>query len=291
MFQHCLICTDFNDGLQRLVKFIPDLAKGGFKRIVFLHTVSVWEDERVASVDEERVIEAERYFASILKDIPDGVEVKIEVTTVRYSDTILELIKTYAIDVILVGTPLRSGLEAKFLGSHTLELSKATKVPLIILRPQLISTYTNEELSLRCQHLWRYLLIPYDDSPASKYLVQQLKEYVINRPENAFQECLLIWVVDDGGRQVELTQYRLEEAQRKLDGVKQELETLNITVHTQVCQGNPINEILKLAINFDVSAIATSNYRGNFLEWTVSSTAENLLERSWFPLLFCSAKS
>jgi hypothetical protein len=291
MFQHCLICTDFNDGLQRLVKFIPDLAKGGFKRIVFLHTVSVWEDERVASVDEERVIEAERYFASILKDIPDGVEVKIEVTTVRYSDTILELIKTYAIDVILVGTPLRSGLEAKFLGSHTLELSKATKVPLIILRPQLISTYTNEELSLRCQHLWRYLLIPYDDSPASKYLVQQLKEYVINRPENAFQECLLIWVVDDGGRQVELTQYRLEEAQRKLDGVKQELETLNITVHTQVCQGNPINEILKLAINFDVSAIATSNYRGNFLEWTVSSTAENLLERSWFPMLFCSAKS
>jgi nucleotide-binding universal stress UspA family protein len=291
MFQHCLICTDFNDGLQRLVKFIPDLAKGGFKRIVFLHAVSVWEDERVASVDEERVIEAEKYFASILKDIPDGIEVKTEVTTVRYLDTILELVKTHAIDLILLGTPVQSNLEAKFLGSHTLELSKATKIPLMILRPQLISTYTNEELSLRCQHLWRYLLIPYDDSPASKYLVQHLKEYVINRSENAFQECLLIWVVEDGGRNVELTQYHLEKAQRKLDEVKQELENLNIAVHTQVCQGNPINEILKLAIDFDVSAIATSNYRGNFLEWTVSSTAENLLERSWFPMLFCSAKS
>jgi nucleotide-binding universal stress UspA family protein len=291
MFQNCLICTDFNDGLQRLVKFIPDLAQGGFKRIIFLHTVSVWEDERVASVDEKRVIEAEKYFASILKDIPDGVEVKTEVTTVRYLDTILELVKTYAIDLILLGTPVRSNLEAKFLGSHTLELSKATKIPLMILRPQLISTYTNEELSLRCQHLWRYLLIPYDDSPASKYLVQHLKEYALTRPENAFQECLLIWVVEDGGRNVELTQYHLEKAQRKLGEVKQELESLNITVHTQVCQGNPINEILKLAIDFDVSAIATSNYRGNFLEWTVSSTAENLLERSWFPILFFSAKS
>lgn len=291
MFQNCLICTDFNDGLQRLVNFIPDLAKGGFKRIVFLHTVSVWEDERVASVDEAKVIEAEKYFASVLKDIPDGVEVKTEVTTVRYLDTILELVKTYSIDLILLGTPVRSNLEAKFLGSHTLELSKATKIPLMILRPQLISTYTNEELSLRCQHLWRYLLIPYDDSPASKYLVQHLKQYVLNRPENAFQECLLIWVVDDGGRNVELTQYHLEKARRKLDEVKQELENLNITVHTQVCHGNPINELLKLAIDFDVSAIATSNYRGNFLEWTVSSTAENLLERSWFPMLFCSAKS
>ncbi|MFM7439944.1 MAG: universal stress protein, partial [Snowella sp.] len=87
-----------------------------------------------------------------------------------------------------------------------------------------------------------------------------------------------------------LTQYRLEEAQRKLDEVKQELEKLSISVHTQVCQGNPISEVLKLAVDFDVSAIATSNYRGNFLEWTVSSTAENLLERSWFPMLFFSAK-
>jgi nucleotide-binding universal stress UspA family protein len=291
MFQHCLICTDFNDGLQRLVKFIPDLAKGGFKRIVFLHTVSVWEDERVASVDEAKVIEAEKYFASVLKDIPDGVEVKTEVTTVRYLDTILELIKTYAIDVIIVGTPVRSNLEAKFLGSHTLELSKATKIRLMILRPQLISTYTNEELSLRCQHLFRYLLIPYDDSPASKHLVEQLKEYVLSCPEMAVKECLLVWVVDDGGRRVELTEYRLKEAQRELDKVKHELEVLNFSVHTEVRHGNPINEVLKIAIDFDVSAIATSNYRGNFLEWTVSSTAENLLERSWFPMLFCSAKS
>ncbi|MFM7572827.1 MAG: universal stress protein [Snowella sp.] len=277
--------------MQRLVNFIPDLAKGGFKRLIFLHTVSVWEDERVARVDEQKVIEAEKYFASILKEIPDGIEVKTEVTTVRYLDTILKLVQTYAIDVILLGTPLKSNVEAKFLGSHTLELSKRTKIPLMILRPQLISTYTNEELSLRCQHLFRYLLIPYDDSAASKYLVQQLKQYALNRPENVFQECLLIWVVDDGGRQVELTQYRLEEAQRKLDEVKQELEKLSISVHTQVCQGNPISEVLKLAVDFDVSAIATSNYRGNFLEWTVSSTAENLLERSWFPMLFFSAKS
>ena len=53
----------------------------------------------------------------------------------RYLDTILELVKTYAIDLILLGTPVRSNLEAKFLGSHTLELSKATKIPLMILRP------------------------------------------------------------------------------------------------------------------------------------------------------------
>lgn len=291
MFQNCLICTDFNDGLQRLVRFTPDLAKGGFKRIVFLHTVSVWEDDRVASVNEEKIIAAQKYFESVLQSVPDGIEVKVEVTLARYLDTILRLIETYKIDIVLVAPPLRSDLEIKVFGSHTLKLANATEVPLMILRPQLISTYTNEELSLRCQHLWRYLLIPYDDSPAAKYSIKRLKEFALNRPENAFQECLLLWVVDDGGRQVELTQYRLESAHKKLDEVKQELAALGITVHTEVRQGNPITEMLQAAIDFDISAIATTNYRDNILEWAVSSTAETLLTRSWFPMLFYSDKS
>ncbi|NEO51139.1 MAG: universal stress protein, partial [Moorea sp. SIO4A3] len=35
MFQHCLICTDFSDGLYRLVEFVPSLAAGGLKKIIF----------------------------------------------------------------------------------------------------------------------------------------------------------------------------------------------------------------------------------------------------------------
>ncbi|MEB3311488.1 MAG: universal stress protein [Snowella sp.] len=291
MFQHGLVCTDFNDGLQRLIRFIPDLAKGGFKRIVFLHTVSVWEDERVASVDEKRITAAQQYFDSITEGFPEGVEVKVEITTSRYLDKILELIKTYDIDVIFMGTPVRSSLEATFLGSHTLELAKATAIPLMILRPQLISTYTQEELSLRCQHLWRYLLVPYEDSPAGNYLITKLKEYAQNRPEGSWQECLLLWVVDDGGRQVEVTQYRLEAARQKLEAVKQDLESLNLTVHITVRQGNPVHEMLRVAQEYDVAAIAIANYRGNFLDWMIESTAETLLTKCWFPILFCSPES
>lgn len=291
MFQHGLICTDFNDGLQRFIRFIPDLAKSGLKRIVFLHTVSVWEDERVTSIDEKRITAAKQYFDSVTDSLPEGIEVKVEVTTSRYLDKILQLVKTYDIDVIFLGTPVRSSLEATFWGSHTLELAKATDIPLMILRPQLISTYTREELSLRCQHLWRYLLIPYEDSPAGNYLITKLKEYARNRPEGSWQECLLLWVVDDGGRQVEVTQYRLEAARQKLTEVKKELESLNLTVHTTVRQGHPVHEMLRVAQEYDVAAIAISNYRGNLLEWMVESTAETLLTKSWFPILFCSPQS
>ena len=35
MFESCLICTEFSDGLERLAQFVPSLAKGGLKKIVF----------------------------------------------------------------------------------------------------------------------------------------------------------------------------------------------------------------------------------------------------------------
>lgn len=58
MFQNCLICTDFKDGLYRLVDFVPQLANNGLQRIVFLHSISVWQDEKVARVDEEKIAHA-----------------------------------------------------------------------------------------------------------------------------------------------------------------------------------------------------------------------------------------
>ena len=69
------------------------------------------------------------------------------------------------------------------MGSTSNALARQTEQPLTIIRPQLITTYTKEELALRCQHLWRYLLIPYNDSKAANYLIEQIKKYAANRPE------------------------------------------------------------------------------------------------------------
>lgn len=204
MFQHCLICTDFSDGLHRLVNFVPQLASSGLKRIVFFHSVSVWREGKAAGIDEEAIATAQAKLAKALESVPEGVEVKIEVPSGQPVETILRIVAQDKIDTILMGTSMRSSLEEKFFGSTSRELAKSTETPLLILRPQLISTYTQEELALRCQHLWRYLLIPYNDSEAARYLIQRLKEYAEKRPENSLQQCMLLWVVDDGGRKKKL---------------------------------------------------------------------------------------
>ncbi|WP_267384271.1 universal stress protein [Cyanobacterium sp. uoEpiScrs1] len=291
MFHNCLICTDFTDGLHRLVDFIPSLANSGLKRIVFLHSISVWQSEKVVRVDEDEIIEAKKLLAPSLEKTPNGVEVKVEVLSGQPKDTILRLIDFYDIDIVLTGMSIRSAIETKIFGSHTLELVKLTSTPLMILRPQLISTYTCEELALRCQHMWRYLLIPYNGEQSGKYLLEEVINHLENHPKNSCEQCLLLWVIDDGGRTKEITKYHYRKAQEELNNAKAKLEALNITVKTKVIQGNPLGEILDTALNFDISAIAiASNYRNTILEWTNPSLANEVLRRSWFPVLFFSPK-
>lgn len=287
MFQRCLICTDFSDGLYRLVEFVPSLAAGGIQQIIFLHSVPLWEEGEIPRIDQEAIDKARDRFQKSLKNVPEGVEVKIEVPSGRAIDTIPKVAKQYKPDVILTGMPIQSLLQEKLFGSTASGLVRACVTPLLMVRSQLISTYTREELELRCKHLFRYLLIPYDGSNPSKYLVQKIKEQAQNRPDNSLEKCMLLWVVDEGGRREVPKDYQIKEAQEKLQPVKAELEPLGLQVNAEVRLGNPYEEILDAALEFDISAIAiSSDNLGKLIEWPVRSFAGELMRRSWHPVLF-----
>ncbi|NEQ67016.1 MAG: universal stress protein, partial [Symploca sp. SIO2D2] len=174
MFQRCLICTDFSDGLYRLVEYVPSLAASGIKQIIFLYCVPLWEEGEIPRIDEEATAAARDRLKVATENIPEGVEVFIETPSGRPIDQIPKAAKHYQADVILTGMPIRSLLQEKLFGSTTAALAREAKTPLLILRPQLLSTYTCEELDLRCRHLFQYLLIPYNGSHASQYLVEQI---------------------------------------------------------------------------------------------------------------------
>lgn len=287
MFKRCLICTDFSDGLHRLVEFVPSLATSGIKQIIFLHVVPLWEEGEIPRIDEEAIAAARKRLEASLEGVPEGVEVSVEVASGRPVDAISKVAQSYKADVILTGTSTRNLLKEKLFGSTTTALAKACVTPLLILRPELVSTYTREELSLRCQHLWRYLLIPYDGTESSSYLLQKIKEYAQSQPDQSLVHCMLVWVVEEGGRREIPKDYQLQEAQEKLELVKAELTQPGLEVSTQVRLGDPFTEILDIALVHDISAIAvSSNTLGKFKEWSARSFAGELIRRSWFPILF-----
>ncbi len=287
MFQRALICTDFTDSMYRLAQFVPSLAAGGFKSLVFFHSVSLESGPEIPRADSERLEPARQRLQELLRDVPDDVEVTIEVQMGRPAEGILRLAKQYQVDVIFVGTPTRTLLEEKLFGSTTANLVEKTGVPIIVLRPQLVATFTTAELELRCTHLFRYLLVPYDGTDGGKHLIQKIHHQVTHNPNSVLERVRLLWVIDDNLRRELHGDRPIQQAQQELDKIQAELAALNLVVTTTIVEGNPLAEILKAAEIHDIGAIATcSSHVGGLLRWAAPSLTREILRESWHPVLF-----
>lgn len=284
MFKRALICTDFSDSLQRLTAFVPDLARGGLTHLVFFHNVPLMTSREIPCVDEDGVSEARQILADAEANVPDGTTVEIEVVSGRASENIVRAVKKYTPDIVVSGMPTRSALNEKLFGSTTMTLVETVDVPILILRPQLVSTFRESELAQRCQHLFNYLLLPYDGSDSSKKLVNDVKAQIQTNPEGALENCLLSSVVDDGSRQS--SNNPEADAQANLDAAKAELDGLGSDIQTEVRVGNPLEEILKSGEIHDISAIAVCSGKSKgLLEFTVPSFTSAILRESWHPII------
>jgi nucleotide-binding universal stress UspA family protein len=292
MFERALICTDLYDGLHRLVHCVPHLALSGLKQVIFLHSIPVWEQSTLASVDQAKINSAQEKLAPALKNIPDGMTVSVEISNRRPVDAVQEILAHHPIDVILMGNPMRGAVQEKLFGSTSLAIASITAIPLLIFRPQLLSVYTLDELALRCQHLWKHLLIPYDGSADAIYLIEQIEKYAQTCTPSSFDDCILVRVVENVSRDPSVTECRLNDARRELASVQARLEKLGLQVQIEVRQGTPVLEVLAAAADDDISAIAVAtSHRSNLLEWlAVRRINEDILHQLWFPLLFFSPK-
>lgn len=288
MFKRLLICTDFSDGVYRFAHFVPSLAALGLEQLTFLHCVPLREIGAIPRVDTEKVDVSRQRLDVALESSSSGVDVRVIVESGRAIDAILAAAQTHQADLIVLGMPTRNLLTEKLFGSTTMGLCQRSTVPLMVIRPQLVSTYTAEEFDLRCRHLFRCLLVPYDGSNASKYLLDRLKQLAHDRPPNCLERLHLCWVVDDVGRRELPKDYQVEAAKEALASVKTELEVLKVQVAPiEVRVGNPVLEVLEAAQMQDVSAIATSSGSiGKLLQWSVPSFTSELLRRSWHPIIY-----
>ena len=241
-----------------LPSFVPDLAKGGMEHIVFFHNVPLMTSREIPCVDEEKVREAHQRLSAAESSVPEGTTVEIEITSGRAAENIVRAVKKHQADIMFSGMPTRSALNERLFGSTTMGIVDKVDVPMLILRPQLVSTYREAELAQRCQHLFNYLLVPYDGSDSAKKLVSEIKAKIQADPDCSLETCLLCWVIDSGGRlsksdSVEAAQAEIDKVKAELDGFGTEIKT---EVRVEVRTGSPLDEILKSAEVHDISAIA-----------------------------------
>lgn len=289
MFQRLLFCTDLSDGIHRFAHFIAPLAATGARQIVFLHCAPFTGGES-PRMDTKKAEEARRRLEVATEAPPAGVDVAVEIEAGRPSEIILRTAKRYQADLIILGMPIQSFLQEKFFGSTAMAVCHHSTIPVMVLRPQLISTFTAEELNLRCQHLFRELLVPYDGSERAKYLVETVKKHYQSCPSRSLELCYLCWVVEDVGRRDLPPEYFTEPAHKALATVKADLEGAGLTTEVKVLQGDAIVEVLEFAQMADVSAIATTSHSlGKLQELSIPSFTRELLHRSWHPIIYFPA--
>jgi nucleotide-binding universal stress UspA family protein len=287
MFQRALISTDFEDSLYRLACVIPSLTAAGITDITFFHNVPVNDDRSVPRVDEEGIANARKRLEAMVGAIPGETAVRVDITSGRPSDNILKQVEASNAEVLFLGTPTRNVLSEKLFGSTTMKLVERTAVPMLILRPQLVATYTTEELAIRCRNLFNYLLIPYDGSKGSHEFLETLKAQIKQHPPGAEHKYWLLWVIDDNIRRELRGDNPMQEAREQLHKVADTLRELDLNVETEVVEGDPLEEIMRAADFHDIGAIATSSRGiGGFLRWSVPSLTRDILRQSWHPVLY-----
>jgi nucleotide-binding universal stress UspA family protein len=285
MFQRLLVSTNLSDGLQRLVNFVPSLAAANIQHITFLHCVPLNESGVIPRIDAEKVERARKLLE--VKQQQTSITVQVKVESGRPTDLVLKVAKEQKVDLLMVGYSLRNALSEKIFGSTTADLFTHTTLPILSVRPQLISTYTTEELDLRCRHLFRHLMLPYDGTDAAKYLIEQVKQHVQQQAHPTLEACHVIWIVDDCDRRDIPREPYIQQAHTELNRVKAELEALNLKVVTEVRLGSPVLEVIEGALEPDVSAIAVCHHpRSSLMQLSVPSFTQDLLRHSWHPVLF-----
>lgn len=292
MFKHLLIATDGEDGLDRLGHCLESLQATGVECVTFVHSIEYNEDivgtpSRIAIEVEE----AEQQLSSRLDPAPEGLSMDVFVQCGKPAKIILNAIQLNKPDVLILGMAIRNLLLEKMFGSTTMELLPRLSIPMLVMRPQLVSSFTLAELQLRCRHLFDCILIPYDFSESAQMLVDSVITLANTYAEGKKPSLLLLYVVDPSTRRNQSldSQALRQKAEQDLQDVQHKLIEANphLSVMTEVRVGTPVREILMATGDSDMTAIAAaSRNAGSFWEWSIPSLTGELLRKSWHPVLF-----
>jgi len=287
MFKNLLIPTDLHDGLPKLTGYLGALAAAGIEKIVFLHACPIDDDGDKPRLREDKLNRARNLLKIDSAKVPANIKVEVITDHRRPADAILETVEKFQIDLVLVSRPIRNLLDEKLFGSTTIGVLQRIKIPVMILRPQLLWVMTTAELNLRCQQLFRNLLIPYDHSPSAQHLIQQIRQGVQRQTSPSIASITLCWIISDAGQGELAVSEQQPRAAKILAELKHEFTSYGLTVETEIRVGNPIVEAQLAAHDRDIHAIAVSSASvGKIWELSIPSFAGDIIRRCVFPVIY-----
>ncbi len=231
---------------------------------------------------------------------PETREIKVrgELATGKPADEILRYADKNGIDLILMATHGRSGINRWAMGSVAYKVLRAAKVPVWLVREGIAEEIIEDKIPER------KILVPLDGSKLAEsvlpYVESLAKQWDSGRVEIVLLRSYQPPVVSsDYPSDMPLSweeHVELEAAKCKLvvglylAEVEKRFKETGLEIQKEVPLGKPAEEIIKYAINNRVSLIAMITHgRSGISRWAYGSVAEEVMLGAYTPVLLVRA--
>lgn len=286
MYERILIPTDGSEGVERAIDQAIALAE---MYDATLHVLRVVQTADLPSgINEETVVQAfEEHGRKEIDDVEEralhagiGALEKSVATGPPYR-TILEYVEEHDIDLVVMGTHGRSGLEHFLLGSVTERVVRLSNVPVLTVR--MTDEYSDEG--------YNNILVPTDGSFGAEAAI----DHAIDIADTYGATVHALYVVDlrlltgdpSGGLPVdEILNEAKSRGRKAIQDVTQKVETAEVDYKEHISQGYPYRDIRTYVTEHDVDLIVMGTHgRTGIDHFLLGSVTEKVIRSVDVPVL------
>nr|WP_320160964.1 universal stress protein [uncultured Methanoregula sp.] len=281
MFEKILFPTDFSEFAQRMIGCIPEIP--GVKEVILLHIIDATEYS-IHGWTHEPELENARLLMEEKKTYLETMGLKATtyveaITSGTLFRRILEIAEREKVSLVIMGTHQKTTFDTLVHGSVSYDLLHHMNSHVIIMRqniPRCPGGKTREET---CPHFFSKVLVPVDFTEVSRQMIAFI------RKTKGIGELVLQHIVTEGesGREIE---QNITHAQEELAKIKKDLERVGFKVTTHVRVRNPVENIVSLAEEEEVSLILMCAHKKNWIsEFLQGSTTFSVVRTAKKPVL------
>jgi nucleotide-binding universal stress UspA family protein len=281
IFERVLVPTDFSKPARNTLDCVAGMP--GMKEMVLYHAIDATRPSRHGWI-YNRKIENARILLEEKKEQLGGRGFRIEtrVKAIRGGDIATSILGTAEeehVSLVVMGSRGRTLVKGLLLGSVSSDVLRFGTVPLLVLGHEFAGGLRPEDCSRRCKKILSRVLCATDFSPAADRCTAFLAG------TRGIGEVILMHVVTKGETREEIENH-VKEARVKLQGVADEFRATGHEPSLRVHVGDPVDEILHLAREEDVTLIAIGTVGKNWLkEILMGSTTLNVVRHANRPVL------
>ena len=260
MFRRVLVATDFSHHADRILECIGEIP--GMEEILLVHILNKSPVPENPSVFRSSQISPEEKAQTMLAakgrylELTSGVPVKPLLVEGIGGDTAGAIIKTANnenISLIVMGARGKSFFHGLLLGNVSEGVIKRAGMDVLVMHFRGLDGNNHTQLEKFCTNIFSHVLVPVDFSKPSEKTLEYLKSLSFIR------KITILNVIGDSVTDQDQN-YRVQDAERQLMGIKAGVASQGIRVASIIRFGNPVKEICRVADEQDVSLIMIARY-------------------------------